>query len=56
MVTNNGSIYLWQVRPAKIIQPLAPFFREIDENVEYFEKEDEFDEEVSDDEEEQKLA
>jgi hypothetical protein len=32
------------MRPAKIIQPLAPFFTEIDENIEYVEKEDEFEE------------
>jgi hypothetical protein len=35
MVTTGGSIFLWNSRPAKIIQPLAPFFTEIDENLEY---------------------
>lgn len=35
------------MRPAKIIQPLAPFFSEIDENIEYTEKEDEFEEELT---------
>lgn len=42
MVTTNGSLFLWSVRPAKIIQPLAPYFSEVDENKEYIEKEDEF--------------
>jgi hypothetical protein len=41
MVTTGGSIFLWNSRPAKIIQPLAPFFTEIDENIGYVEKEDE---------------
>lgn len=50
MVTTNGSLFLWSVRPAKIIQPLAPFFTEIDENREYIEREDEFEKEISDDE------
>jgi hypothetical protein len=48
MVTTNGSIFLWNTRPAKIIQPLAPFFTEIDENIEYVEREDEFEAELSD--------
>ncbi len=47
MVTTGGSIFLWNSRPAKIIQPLAPFFTEIDENLEYVEREDEFEVEVS---------
>jgi hypothetical protein len=42
MVSTNGSLFWWNMRPAKIIQPLAPFFSEIDENIEYIEKEDEF--------------
>lgn len=42
LITTNGSILLWHTRPAKIIQPLAPYFTEIDENIEYVEKEDEF--------------
>jgi hypothetical protein len=52
MVTTNGSIFHWNIRPAKIIQPLAPLFTEIDENVEYIEKEDEFEEELSAEDEE----
>ena len=48
MVTTNGSLFLWNARPAKIIQPLAPFFTEIDENQEYVERESEFEEELSD--------
>ncbi len=48
MVKTNGSIFLWNARPAKIIQPLAPFFTESDENMEYIEREDEFEEELSD--------
>ncbi len=54
MVTTNGSLFLWSVRPAKIIQPLAPYFTEIEENLEYREREDEFEREVSDSEEEVK--
>ncbi len=52
MVTTNGSLFLWTVRPAKIIQPLAPYFTEIEENKEYKEREDEFDKEMSDSDEE----
>lgn len=37
-------------RPAKFIQPLAPNFVEVDENIVYVEPEDEFDEESSGDE------
>lgn len=51
MVTTNGSIFLWSVKPARIIQPLAPFFTEIDENKEYKEREDEFEEEVTEEDE-----
>ena len=51
MVTTNGSLFLWSVRPSKIIQPLAPYFNEIDENKEYKEREEEFDREMSDNEE-----
>jgi hypothetical protein len=47
MVSTNGSLFWWNMRPAKIIQPLAPFFSEIDENIEYIEKEDEFEEELT---------
>lgn len=42
---------VWSARPAKFIQPLAPNFIEIDDNVVYVEKEDEFESEKSDDEE-----
>ncbi|CDW83144.1 UNKNOWN [Stylonychia lemnae] len=56
LVTTNGSLFLWSVRPAKIIQPLAPYFTEIEENKEYVEREDEFEKEISDsDEEEEKV-
>jgi hypothetical protein len=48
MVTTGGSVFLWNSRPAKIIQPLAPFFSEIDENIEYIERENEFEAELSD--------
>jgi len=47
MVTGNGSVYLWSTRPAKIIQPLAPYFTEIEENKEYVEKENEFEKELT---------
>lgn len=51
MASNNGSLYIWVPRPAKFVQPLAPNFTEIEDNVLYVEKEDEFeDEESSDDE------
>ncbi len=40
---------VWQARPAKFIQPLAPNFIEIDDNVVYVEREDEFESEQSDD-------
>ena len=53
MVTTNGSIFLWSVRPAKIIQPLAPYFHEIDDNQEYIEREDEFEKELSESDEEE---
>ncbi len=54
LVTNNGSLFLWSVRPAKIIQPLAPYFQEIEENKEYIERENEFEKDVTDCEEENK--
>ena len=54
LVTTNGSLFLWSVRPAKIIQPLAPYFTEIEENKEYIEREDEFDKEMSESDEEMK--
>jgi hypothetical protein len=42
MATASGSMFLWSTRPAKIMQTLAPFFTEVDENIEYVEREDEF--------------
>jgi hypothetical protein len=42
MVSSNGSLYIWVPRPAKFVQPLSPNFTEIEENVLYVEKEDEF--------------
>ena len=51
MASNNGSLYLWQPRPAKFVQPLAPNFTEIEENLLYIEKEDEFEAEESSEEE-----
>ena len=55
MASNNGSVFAWMARPAKIIQPLAPDFHEIERNVWYVEREDEFDEDISDEEEKKKL-
>lgn len=51
LASSNGSLMVWSARPAKFIQPLAPNFIEIDDNVVYVEKEDEFESEKSDDEE-----
>lgn len=39
---------MWCPRPAKFIQPLAPNFIEIEDNVVYIEREDEFESEESD--------
>ena len=50
MASVNGSLYVWGPRPAKIIQPLAPNFVEIEDNVVYVEREDEFESEISSDE------
>jgi len=55
MASNNGSVFAWTARPAKIIQPLAPDFHEIERNIWYVEREDEFEEELSDSEEKQRL-
>ena len=55
MASNNGSVFAWTARPAKIIQPLAPDFHEIERNIWYVEREDEFEEELSDNEEKQRL-
>ena len=43
----TGSMQVWSPRPAKFIQPLAPNFTEIEDNILYVEKEDEFENEVS---------
>lgn len=51
MASINGSLYVWSPRPAKIIQPLAPNFVEIEDNIVYVEKEDEFESEISSEEE-----
>ena len=48
LASSNGSLMVWSARPAKIIQPLAPNFIEIDDNVEYVEREDEFESMISD--------
>ena len=49
LASSNGSLMVWTARPAKFIQPLAPNFIEIEENVVYVEREDEFESELSDD-------
>ena len=51
MASINGSLYVWSPRPAKIIQPLAPSFVEIEDNIVYVEREDEFDSDISSEEE-----
>ena len=51
MASINGSLYVWSPRPAKIIQPLAPNFVEIEDNIVYVERESEFDSEISSEEE-----
>lgn len=48
LASQNGSLMVWQARPAKFIQPLAPNFIEIEDNVVYVEREDEFESEQSD--------
>ena len=49
LASSNGSLMVWTARPAKFIQPLAPNFIEIEDNVVYVEREDEFESELSDD-------
>lgn len=51
MASINGSLYVWSPRLAKIIQPLAPNFIEIEDNICYVERESEFDSEISSEEE-----
>ena len=48
MASNNGSVFAWMARPAKIIQLFAPDFHEVEKNIWYVEREDEFDQEISD--------
>ena len=43
MASNNGSVFAWMSRPAKHVQPLAPDFNELERNIWYVEREDEFD-------------
>eukprot|EP01022_Parablepharisma_sp_SALTPOND_P017325 TRINITY_DN2742_c0_g1_i2.p1 TRINITY_DN2742_c0_g1~~TRINITY_DN2742_c0_g1_i2.p1 ORF type:complete len:604 (+),score=55.76 TRINITY_DN2742_c0_g1_i2:1520-3331(+) len=43
VVTSNGDLLLWSVRNPKCWAALAPDFTEIEENIEYIEKEEEFD-------------
>ena len=42
MASNNGSVFAWMSRPAKHVQPLAPDFNELERNIWYVEREDEF--------------
>jgi len=56
MASNNGSVFAWMARPYKLIQPLAPDFYEIERNIAYVEREDEFEEEVLDEAERARLA
>lgn len=51
IATNNGSLCVWQPIQAKLVQPLAPKFTEIEDNIIYVEKENEFDTPISSDEE-----
>ena len=47
LASTTGSLLVWQPKPAKLIQPLAHKFVEIEDNVVYVEKEDEFEDEDS---------
>ena len=49
MISNNGSLFCWSPTPTKIIQSLAPGFHEIERNIWYVEREDEFEENSDDD-------
>jgi len=55
MASNNGSIFAWNARPSKLIQSLAPDFHEVQCNIWYVEKEDEFEEEFPDENERKRL-
>ena len=48
MISNNGSLFCWSPTPTKIIQSLAPGFHEIERNIWYVEREDEFEEDSDD--------
>ena len=56
MASHNGSLFSWQARPAKLIEPLAYEFHELERNIWYTEREGEFDEPMSDDEANDVLA
>jgi hypothetical protein len=47
LASTTGSLLVWSARPSKLIQPLAPNFIEIEDNVIYVEREDEFESEES---------
>jgi hypothetical protein len=49
MTSNNGSVFSWGPSSTKIVQALAPGFHEIERNIWYVEREDEFEESFSDD-------
>mmetsp|Transcript_24204 Transcript_24204/g.37265 ORF Transcript_24204/g.37265 Transcript_24204/m.37265 type:complete len:116 (-) Transcript_24204:166-513(-) len=51
MASNNGSLFQWQAKPSKLIEPLAFEFHELERNIWYTEREDEFDEKMEDEEE-----
>jgi hypothetical protein len=50
MASNNGSLIGLSARPSKMIQNLAPSFYEIERNIWYRERDDEFKEPESDEE------
>jgi len=54
----TGSMQIWSPRPNKFVQPLSPNFTEIEDNILYVEKEDEFESEISSEDEtdEEKLG
>lgn len=47
MASVTGCMQVWSPRPSKFIQPLAPNFTEIEDNIIYVENEDEFESEES---------
>ena len=42
LIANNGSVFWWSGRPRKMVQNLAPGFHEIERNVFYHPRPDEF--------------